>query len=140
MATTRSTERTEEQEQAGLVLTLRKALHRRIDELTDEKDLLEATRLLDEMQTPQVTPREQALIEQWIEPHPGGPHRARLADSGVPVYAIVGQLGLFQGPIEDQLARVAENYQIPFEVAQAAFAYYRQNRLLIDAWIAMNAV
>jgi uncharacterized protein (DUF433 family) len=127
-----------DEEPSGLALALRASLHRRIDEL-DEAQLREAARLLDHVQGSKPTRREQALIQRWIEPHPRGSYRARVVGAGVPVYAIVGQLGLESGTTDDQLAKVAENYQVPLEAARAALAYYRQHRFLIDAWLAMNA-
>jgi uncharacterized protein (DUF433 family) len=126
-------------EASDVALTVKAALHRRIDDLTDDAQLMEAARLLDRLEARPPTRREQALMERWIEPNPRGSYRARVVGAGVPVYAIVGQLALHEGSVEEQLARVADSYQIPQEAAQAVLAYYRQNRFLIDAWNVMNA-
>jgi uncharacterized protein (DUF433 family) len=126
-------------EASDVALSVKAALHRRIDDLTDDAQLMEAARLLDQMEARPPTRREQALIERWIESNPRGSHRARVVGIGVPVYAIVGQLGLHEGSVDEQVARVAESYQVPLEAAQAVLVYYRQNRFLIDAWNAMNA-
>ena len=86
-----------------------------------------------------LTPKERALIERWIEPHPRGTFRARVAGIGVPVYAIVAKLGN-AGMSPDRLVEeAAKAYDIPLDAARAALAYYRKHQYLIDAWNAMNA-
>ena len=56
---------------------MKSALHRRIEELTDDAQLLEAARLLDQLGSHVPTRRERALIDRWIESHPRGSYRAR---------------------------------------------------------------
>jgi uncharacterized protein (DUF433 family) len=64
-----------------------------------------------------------------------GPARARLRDSGVEVWVLVAQLPAMDGdPV-----RLAEAYSVPVEAVEAALAYYRRHRKVIDAQIAVNA-
>jgi uncharacterized protein (DUF433 family) len=77
------------------------------------------------------------LIAQYVEEDPrrSGPADARLRDSGVPVWALVAQLPAFDG----DPARLASSYDVPLDAVKAALAYYRRNKKLIDARIALNA-
>ncbi len=83
--------------------------------------------------------QEQArqLIARWIEPHPwkGGAAEARLKDSKISVWAIIGQLGGEDGDVR----RVADDYDVPAEAVEAALAYYREHRAVIDDRLAANA-
>jgi uncharacterized protein (DUF433 family) len=76
------------------------------------------------------------LIERYIDPVSvgWGRSRARLRDSGVPVWALIGQLR-----VEKDEQKVAEGYDIPLEAMQAALAYYRRNRKYIDAFLTLNS-
>lgn len=80
--------------------------------------------------------QSQQLIARWIEPHPwkGSAAEARLKESGISVWAIIGQLWA-EG--RDAL-RVAEDYEIPLEAVEAALAYYDQHRAVIDDRLAAN--
>lgn len=80
--------------------------------------------------------RQRELIEKWIEPNPWRPGAfdVRVREYGVPVWALVGH-GKATG---QSVAEVASDYEIPEEAVQAAFAYYEQNRVIIDARIAAN--
>lgn len=124
---------------SDVALAMKAALHRRIDDLTDDRDLLEAVRLLDQLGAQPPADQERELIARWIEPDPRGSYRARLMESGVPVYAVVARLGAPDEAPGDQVAAVARVYDVPGEAVEAALAYYRQHRFLIDAWNAMNA-
>lgn len=76
------------------------------------------------------------LIERWIDPareYPGDPE-ARIAGSGVHVWALVGHL---RGAGWDP-ALTAADYELPVEAAQAALAYYHRHREVIDARLAAN--
>ena len=86
-----------------------------------------------------LTPKERALIQRWIEPHPRGTFRARVVGIGVPVYAIAAKIGDSGMPLDQQVARAAKEYGMPLDAARAALAYYRQHRSLIDAWNALHA-
>lgn len=77
------------------------------------------------------------LIQHYIElnPHRPGADDARLIDSGVAVWAIIGYW-LAAG--RDRY-RVAEDYAIPVAAVDAAIAYYRRHQAIIEARIAANA-
>ncbi len=73
------------------------------------------------------------LIERYIVPDPDGlADRARLAGSGVPVWAIIGYL---RGYDIDQ---TAADYEVSREEVEAALAYYDRHRAAIDAWLTLN--
>lgn len=73
------------------------------------------------------------LIERHIRPDPDGlAERARLAGSGVPVWAIIGYL---RGYDIDQ---TAADYEVPRAAVEAALAYYAQHQATIDAWLTLN--
>ena len=105
-----------------------------IDELPDQ-DLPEAAQLLDGL-VARHDPEDQALIDRWIRPHPHkrGTGEAVLAESYVPLYALVGYLEAVKGDAE----QVAQSYGVPREAVDAALAHYRRYRALIDARIAAN--
>lgn len=79
---------------------------------------------------------ETKLIEQYIEPNPNRPGlgEARVARFGVSVWALVAYLEAVNGDI----SRVAEDYALPREAVEAALAYYRRHRNLIDARISAS--
>jgi uncharacterized protein (DUF433 family) len=84
-----------------------------------------------------VLPRQaQQLIASWIEPHPwkGSAAEARLKDSKIAVWAIIGQLRA-EGR---DVPRVAEDYGIPVEAVEAALAYYQDHRAVIDDRLRAN--
>lgn len=59
---------------------------------------------------------------------------ARLAQYGVPVWALVGYLPAAHG----DLGAIAAAYQLPLDAVLAAFAFYARHRAAIDARIAAN--
>lgn len=75
--------------------------------------------------------------EQWVVPNPHDPWEgeARIRDTGVPVWALVGYLPAVGGDIN----RVAADYELPVEAVQAAVAYYQDHRTAIDVRLAQNA-
>jgi uncharacterized protein (DUF433 family) len=81
----------------------------------------------------------EALIQRYIDPnwdrYPGGRADARLRDSGVPVWALVGHLRVI-GNDADQLAA---DYELSREAVDAALAYYRRHHELIDARLLLNS-
>lgn len=80
---------------------------------------------------------EQRLIERHIDPEPdryGGRADARLKVSGVPVWAIVAYLGVFDGDVD----KVAHCFELTEEEIDAALAYYRRNKPQIDARVILN--
>ncbi len=76
------------------------------------------------------------LVARWIEPHPskGSAAEARLKDSKIAVWAIIGQLRA-EGR---DVPRVAEDYEIPVEAVEAALAYYDRHRAVIDDRLSTN--
>jgi uncharacterized protein (DUF433 family) len=118
------------------VAATREALHRAINALP-QADLAEAARLLDSVLARTDDSRGQALIERWIRQHPHkrGPAEAVVAESFESVHALVPYLDAVGGDVD----RVAEDYDVPREAVEAAIAFYRRHRALIDARVAENA-
>ena len=81
---------------------------------------------------------DERLIARYIEPNPHRPglDEAWLKDYGVSVWALVGYLEAASGDV----ARVAADYELPREAVDAALAYYRRHKPVIDARLAANAV
>ena len=81
---------------------------------------------------------EEQLIRRYVDPkwdrYPGGRAHARLRDFGVPVWALVGHLRAVGNDVD----RVALDYELPREAVDAALAFYRRNKELIDARILLN--
>ncbi len=71
-----------------------------------------------------------ALIERYIEPNPNkhGKANAWLRDYGIAVWALVGYWMAVKGDVD----QVAADYGLPLEAVQAALAYYRRYKCLID--------
>jgi uncharacterized protein (DUF433 family) len=80
---------------------------------------------------------DRVLIERHIEPDPHRPgiDDARLIEFGVPVWALIGHYHA----VAQDAAQVADDYAIPYSAMQAALAYYRLHKTVIDARIAANA-
>ena len=82
---------------------------------------------------------EQQLIERYIDldtdRYPGGRADARPREYGVPVWALVGYLRV----VDNDVDRVAEDYELPREAVEAALAYYRRNQPYIDARLLLNS-
>lgn len=76
------------------------------------------------------------LIRQYIEPGSDdtGPADARVANSGVHVWALVGYLRA-NG---DDVAAAAADYELPVEAVAAALLYYDRHRAAIDARLALH--
>lgn len=80
---------------------------------------------------------EDGLIEQEIEEdyyHPG-PADVRLKRSGVHVWAIIGY---YLNAVGKDKGAVVRDYQISPEEVDAALAYYRRHRAVIDGSLAAN--
>jgi uncharacterized protein (DUF433 family) len=84
-----------------------------------------------------VATNDDDLIKRYIEPDPhrSGPAYARLKESGVHVWALVGHWQATGRETEP----VAQDYELPREAVQAALAYYRRHTAAIDAHLAANA-
>jgi uncharacterized protein (DUF433 family) len=82
------------------------------------------------------TETERNLVARWIEPNPHRPgvEDAILVDYGVSVWALIGYLAM----VENDVARVAADYEIPLEAVEAALAYYQEHKSAIDARLAAN--
>ena len=80
---------------------------------------------------------DEALITQYIElnPHRPGLDEARLKNYGVAVWALIGYLPA----VGNDVSQVAHDYDVPVEAVEAAIAYYRRHRPLIDARIAAKS-
>ena len=82
------------------------------------------------------TGSERELIARWIRPersYPADPD-AHITDSGIPVWALVGHwLMTGQDPVV-----TASDYHLEIAAVQAALAYYKFHRELIDARLAAN--
>ncbi len=72
------------------------------------------------------------LISEHIEEMPVG---ARLRKYSVEVWILVAQLPYADG----DLSRLAADYAIPREALEAALAYYRRHKKVIDAQTMINA-
>lgn len=79
---------------------------------------------------------EDALIAEWIEPHPkkGGRDEYRLKRYGISVWALAGSWQTDDRDVD----RVAHDYDIPREAAEAALAYYKRNKGVIDNCLDAN--
>jgi uncharacterized protein (DUF433 family) len=79
---------------------------------------------------------DEELIAKYIDPDPHGygPAEARLLRYGVSVWALIGALPA----ANDDIVQVAADYDLPLEAVEAAVAYYRHHRALIDARLLLN--
>jgi uncharacterized protein (DUF433 family) len=82
--------------------------------------------------------RTEKLIRRYVELDPDRPSKAeaRLKGYGVNVWVLAGYLRAGNGLL-DQAAR---DYHLPREAVEAALAYYRRHRALIDDRIAGHDV
>jgi len=80
---------------------------------------------------------DQELIDKYIEPNRdrSSMAEARVAGYGVPVWALGGHLEAVHGDV----AQVAHDYRLPLEAVEAALAYYRRHKILIDDRLEANA-
>ena len=82
---------------------------------------------------------EDQLIEKYVDldtdRYPGGRAEARLRDYGTSVWALVNHLKVVDGDVEE----LAQHYDLPRPAVDAALAYYRRHKDLIDARIRLNA-
>ena len=75
------------------------------------------------------------LTDQYIDDS-SGVADARLKPWGMHAWAVIGYLKAAGGDEE----WVAGGYDVPVEAVQAAQAYYKKHKALIDARLTMNAV
>jgi uncharacterized protein (DUF433 family) len=78
------------------------------------------------------------LVERYVEanPHKPGAAEARLREYGVSVWALVE----YWYGVDFDKATVARDFDIPAEAVDAALAYYKAHKALIDARLTLNAV
>lgn len=80
----------------------------------------------------------QDLIER--DPNLPGEDRARVRDSGIAVWAIVGYLRALGPEIShDTITQAAHDFKVPLNEIAAAVAYYFEHRDAIDARLKINA-
>lgn len=60
----------------------------------------------------------------------------RVREGGVPIWALIGYLEAVEGDLD----RAARDYEISRDAVEAAVAYYRRNRDVIDARIEANVM
>ena len=77
------------------------------------------------------------LIARYVEPNP---HKSSLAESrliqsGVAVWALIA----YWKGVGGDVACVAHDFDVPGEAVEAALAYYRRHKSLIDARLEANA-
>jgi uncharacterized protein (DUF433 family) len=80
-----------------------------------------------------MSPDDAAFVSQHVRPHVLGIGRSRAAliDSGVSVWAIIGEWQRNGGDIEE----TARAYDVSTTAVKAALAYYKYHRRFIDAYI-----
>ena len=81
---------------------------------------------------------DEALIAQYIEPHPLypglGEYRLKEEYNGYPVWSLIGTLM----PDGSNVAEIAEDGVIPVEAVEAARAFYLLHKQAIDDRLAAN--
>jgi uncharacterized protein (DUF433 family) len=79
---------------------------------------------------------DEELIARYIEqdPHKSGRDEARLVDHFVHVWALVGHYHA----VDCDVDRVAADYHLPREAVEAALAYYRRHKAIIDNRLEAN--
>lgn len=82
-----------------------------------------------------VMTEERLITERITEPIQMG-QEARLRNSGVPVWAIIGYLQAVANDVE----ATARAHEVTVEDVRAAMAYYRQHREALDARLMANTV
>jgi hypothetical protein len=78
--------------------------------------------------------REVELLTRWLEPDPDSASKAayRIAGYGVQVWALAGYLRDERGPTRAYLSEAAQAFRVPREAVEAALAFYRRHRAVID--------
>ena len=79
------------------------------------------------------------LIARYIETDPdwSSPETARIVGHGAHVWAVIGYMKNAVGGDADRTAR---DYDLPREAMDAALAYYKRNKRLIDAIIELKTI
>jgi uncharacterized protein (DUF433 family) len=81
--------------------------------------------------------RDEEFVAQHIDANPGGrgPAEARLAEYGTSVWAIVA----YWNAVDQDAGVVARDFEVPLDAIEAALAYYRLHKDLIDARLLLNS-
>jgi uncharacterized protein (DUF433 family) len=83
-----------------------------------------------------VVSHDQALLSRHVAlERVVDPAEARLRESGVPVWALVG----YWRSAGEDVGRTAKAYHVPRQAVEAALVYYRDHSPEIDARLAANA-
>jgi uncharacterized protein (DUF433 family) len=84
------------------------------------------------------TVQEEKLIQRHVRPDPNRPgaDEVRLVDTGVRLWAIVGDYLAADGDID----QVVKDYGLAHEAVEAALFYYKRHKDVIDNRLAANAV
>jgi uncharacterized protein (DUF433 family) len=82
------------------------------------------------------TTEDRNLIRRWIRPQTGavGDQDAVIVDTGIPIWALIGH---YKGNGK-HASLTASDYELPIEAVEAAVAYYRAHRELIEARLSAN--
>jgi uncharacterized protein (DUF433 family) len=85
----------------------------------------------------QLTEHERELIARWLERNPdkAGLDDVRLKDYSIAVWALAGSL---RRDGDNAIGRIAREYDVPLEAVEAAAAFYRRHRAIIDNRIDAN--
>lgn len=78
-----------------------------------------------------------ALIDAYVQADPRRPEpgEARLTAYGYPVWIVIDALAA----VDQDVDRVARDYELPADAVRAAVAFYRRHREAIDAQARANA-
>jgi uncharacterized protein (DUF433 family) len=76
------------------------------------------------------------LAARYVEPDPlkRGAERARIADHGVSIWALISYL---EG-VDGDLGQVARDYELSRDALIAALWYYSQHKAVVDAQVLLN--
>lgn len=82
------------------------------------------------------TMTDDTLIARFIVPHPtkAGADQVVVVGHGVSVWALVGYIRGTNASVR----QVAADYDLPIEAVEAAMAYYRRHKTLIDSRLAID--
>jgi len=73
------------------------------------------------------------LIDRYIVPDPNGrPDRVRITGSGAEIWALIAYLRAYS------IEQTAIDYHLPREAVEAAIAYYKRHRAVIDARLTLH--
>jgi uncharacterized protein (DUF433 family) len=106
-------------------------------ELSDDVDLIKLVEDASPSSRLGIAARaEEALIQRHVarDGYGRGGANSVLADSGVPIWALVGHLPT----VDFDLERLTQDYNLTEDAVQAAMAFYRRNTCVLDARASHN--